>query len=237
MNYVKFLRCSPDLYKAFQHKDEDTLYFVYEEDESTAELYLGNKLIAAADSTGGSATFLEALKDVFINDNLAHEDILTYDNILQTWVNKPLSAVQKTFIGTNGAAAGISGLVPGPAADDTNKFLKSDGSWSSIEVTKNVLSIDNEDNLSHAELIDQETENIKIEKGDIIIIQENEVPTTYVYNSASWTPVNKNLIVSVSEDFTIDSNKQLKINKIQIAQVEGLEEQLSSVGQSAWDTF
>lgn len=39
------------------------------------------------------------------------------------------------FTGTNGTVAGSSGLVPAPAITDTNKFLKSDGSWSIATTT------------------------------------------------------------------------------------------------------
>lgn len=35
------------------------------------------------------------------------------------------------FTGTDGTSAGISGLVPAPAVADADKFLKSDGTWSS----------------------------------------------------------------------------------------------------------
>lgn len=44
-----------------------------------------------------------------------------------------ISATDTTYIsftGTDGEAAGTSGLVPAPAATDADKFLKSDGTWS-----------------------------------------------------------------------------------------------------------
>ena len=46
--------------------------------------------------------------------------------------NGTISATDTTynnFTGTDGAAAGSAGLVPGPAKTDTNKYLKSDGTW------------------------------------------------------------------------------------------------------------
>ena len=36
------------------------------------------------------------------------------------------------FQGTDGTEAGSSGLVPAPAATDTNKYLKSDGTWATV---------------------------------------------------------------------------------------------------------
>lgn len=47
--YVKFLRGTPEAYARLPHKDSDTLYFIYEEDESTGILYLGSKVIAGGD--------------------------------------------------------------------------------------------------------------------------------------------------------------------------------------------
>ena len=37
------------------------------------------------------------------------------------------------FVGTNGSTAGSAGLVPGPAASDSGKYLKADGTWSLID--------------------------------------------------------------------------------------------------------
>ena len=36
------------------------------------------------------------------------------------------------FTGTDGTAAGAAGLVPAPAVGDTNKYLKSDGTWATV---------------------------------------------------------------------------------------------------------
>jgi len=37
-----------------------------------------------------------------------------------------------TFVGTDGSASGSVGLVPAPATTDTNKYLKSDGTWATV---------------------------------------------------------------------------------------------------------
>lgn len=55
------------------------------------------------------------------------------DNI--TIVGDTISATDTTysdFTGTDGTADGTAGLVPAPATTDTNKFLKSDGTWSLV---------------------------------------------------------------------------------------------------------
>lgn len=43
------------------------------------------------------------------------------------------------FVGTDGTSAGESGLVPAPATTDTGKFLKSDGTWGTVEVGPTVV--------------------------------------------------------------------------------------------------
>lgn len=41
-------------------------------------------------------------------------------------------ATDDTFMGTNGTENGSKGLVPAPTSQDTNKYLKSDGTWSEV---------------------------------------------------------------------------------------------------------
>lgn len=51
--YVKFVRCVTAAWNSLATKDNDTLYFVYENNAATGSLYLGNRLI----SGGVSSTF------------------------------------------------------------------------------------------------------------------------------------------------------------------------------------
>lgn len=37
------------------------------------------------------------------------------------------------FVGTDGSVAGVHGLVPAPATTDANKYLKSDGTWATVQ--------------------------------------------------------------------------------------------------------
>lgn len=49
--------------------------------------------------------------------------------------NGTISATDTTynsFVGTDGTTAGTAGLVPAPTVSDTNKYLKSDGTWATV---------------------------------------------------------------------------------------------------------
>ena len=50
----------------------------------------------------------------------------------QTWTYIGESKQYTNFVGTDGTAAGIAGLVPAPATTDADKYLKSDGSWATV---------------------------------------------------------------------------------------------------------
>ena len=131
-NYVKFRRGTPEAFASLQHKDSDTLYFIYEEDELTGELYLGSKLISGDGEING-ATTLAGLTDVLIDENLDTKDCLIYDVSLRKWINKPIMSVIDNFVGANKTSKGIPGLVPAaPAAGATGLFLRSDGQWAEV---------------------------------------------------------------------------------------------------------
>lgn len=55
-SYVKFLKGNKKAYDRLRCKQEDTLYFVYEEDETQGKLYLGNILISDGPITDVSDT-------------------------------------------------------------------------------------------------------------------------------------------------------------------------------------
>ena len=44
-----------------------------------------------------------------------------------------VNATYSAFTGTDGSSAGTAGLVPAPAATDTGKFLKADGTWAEVQ--------------------------------------------------------------------------------------------------------
>ena len=132
IGYVKFVRGTPQEYHALIHKNADTLYFVCEADENTAELYLGNKLIAGLDSDSSGTVFLSQLKDVFINEGLSHSQLLVFDAVSQTWVNKSMEEALSSFVGATSLSRGKTGLVPVPKVGQKDFYLKGDGTWSHI---------------------------------------------------------------------------------------------------------
>lgn len=145
-NYVKFRRGSLAKYQALESYDADTLYFIYDEDESDYQLYLGSKLIAGGDVDEIS---LGNLKDVII-DNVQDKQILAYIN--NSWQNINSETLFREllidFTGATENSNGTSGLVPAPKLGDKNSFLKGDGTWApidlSVKVNENVFKYDND---------------------------------------------------------------------------------------------
>lgn len=137
VNYVKFMRGSQELYNSLQTKDQDTLYFVYNNDqandigEPVGKLYLGNRLISGSSSSAGGTISISDIQDILLDNNLADGDFLVYDEAEDKWVNKPLAEALNVPVmrGATADAAGVSGLVPVPAAGDQLKFLRGDGTW------------------------------------------------------------------------------------------------------------
>ena len=129
VNYVKFLRGTPEAFAKLAVKDSNTLYFISEKDATVGSLYLGAKLISASSSSITGEISIKDLKDVLIdNDLLVDGSILMYDYMSQKWVNKTLDEiVVEVMKGATSASAGKAGLVPAPKAGEENKFLKGDG--------------------------------------------------------------------------------------------------------------
>lgn len=193
----------------------DTLYFIYEEDESTGELYLGSKLIAGGTSISG-ATTLALLQDVLINSNLNDQDCLIYDISRNKWVNKPIADILPTFVGTNGEAAGVAGLVPAPAENNPNLFLRSDGQWSEIVTASDTLVLQTviADNENAEDAIARITTSYTVNKGDIVILKEAIAEDlyqhiSYIYNGSEWAAMDGNYDannVYLADDLTITAD-------------------------------
>ena len=141
-HYVKFMRGSISSWETLKTTPErisdDTLYFIYENAQTSTngKLYLGQKLISGAGGLSENIN-INDIGDININgEQLADKQILVYDDTTQKWENKTLSTIINTAIGTMVGASdnqdGISGLVPVPRAGDQNKFLKGDGTWTTI---------------------------------------------------------------------------------------------------------
>lgn len=62
--------------------------------------------------------------------------------------NNEISATDTTysnFTGTDGVSAGTAGLVPGPTTSDTDKYLKSDGTWATVAAGSANITMTNVD--------------------------------------------------------------------------------------------
>lgn len=202
-NYVKFRRGTPEAWKALQIKDSDTLYFIAEADENVGSLYLGEKLIAGSAEGDSGASALKDLSDVLISEGLADTDILVYDTDATAWLNKPLTEVLPLFVGATADSSGVAGLVPVPAAGQTNLFLRSDGKWAEITASgttaseNNIYSAVNTLGLDHIEFIAAETASTALNKDDIFIVKDliyddKYQHTAYVYNGSNWVAMDGN---------------------------------------------
>ena len=95
MAFVKFSRGLISTYNNLNRKDPDTLYLVYEnENSASGSLYLGTKLISSV-SSGVSATALSDLTDVTISGTLQDGMLLQYNASTGNgiWEAVPLSDV------------------------------------------------------------------------------------------------------------------------------------------------
>lgn len=169
-NYVKFRKGSLQAYQNLVSKDDDTLYFIIDQDDDNVQLYLGSKLIS-----GGEISDLSIgdLQDTSIG-GLADKQILVYDSNAGAWVNTNYRNLIEEFVGATENSAGVSGLVPAPGEGNTNLFLRSDGEWVSIEQLDNEITLTGENPISIDEngviklLTDNTTIGI-IEKGLSIV--------------------------------------------------------------------
>ena len=193
-NYVKFLRGTHAAYNALSNKDDDTLYFVYEEDKASAELYLGDKLIAGG-SVAGGASALEELSDISL-DNVQDKDLLVYDGTAEKWVNKTLDNAISTMVGSTSGSSGQAGLVPAPEAYSDFRYLRSDGTWAEIKYEPQIFVAENSEKANHVELIQSIVVNSTILKGDMFIVKDPIADrfqhTAYVYDGAKWVAMDGN---------------------------------------------
>lgn len=91
-------------------------------------------------ATGGGTSYT-AGDGITISDDTISVDTTTIQPKLTAGTNvsidsetNTISATDTTysnFVGTDGTSAGTAGLVPAPAITDTDKYLKSDGTWAS----------------------------------------------------------------------------------------------------------
>ena len=188
-NYVKFQRGTTLAYKKLAVKDPDTLYFIYETDDNKGVLYLGEKLITGG-KLDGPISFNDLI-EVLIGEDLVSDSVLVFDGTV--WVNKPLAEVYQNFIGATENSAGVAGLVPAPAQNATDLWLRSDGTWAAANT---VITIDNIDKEDHSVIC---AEMPTARRGDILIIKDIIVEdsdvrlyTAYVYDGFVWVAMDGN---------------------------------------------
>ena len=99
-NYVKFQRGSIASYERLTRKDDNTLYFVYtDDDQTTGKLYLGSRLISS--NVGGSSSIsLNDLNDVIISEVGASNFLVS--NSEGNWITVPASEVAQLILESNG---------------------------------------------------------------------------------------------------------------------------------------
>lgn len=196
-HYVKFLRGTPEAYNNLKQKNNDTLYFIYENDEATGALYLGSKLIAGSTDSDNQDNIntLKDLKDVLLAENINKDSFLVYDIKTAAWINKSLDEL--IFEGVSEDSEGRPGLVPKPEFGETDLFLKSDGTWGQPSINHTVLTIENSSQITHKDLINEITGEFDNISGDIIIIKDfisdNKWQyTAYVFEMNEWHAMDGN---------------------------------------------
>ena len=85
---------------------------------------------ATQDANGKAIT--EYVADVTLQDSTIH---ITKGDGTDSQITLPEGTAYADFTGTDGSAAGTAGLVPAPQTTDADKFLKSDGTWATIEAS------------------------------------------------------------------------------------------------------
>lgn len=94
----------------------------------------GNNEISATDTTYSAGSGLDLNVTTFSVDTTTIQPKLTPGANISIDSNNEISATDTTysdFVGTDGTAVGVHGLVPAPATTDAGKFLKADGTWAS----------------------------------------------------------------------------------------------------------
>lgn len=92
-NYVKFMRGTITAFNLIPDKNDDTLYFIYENETSdSGKLYLGEKLISGNATNSDVSQYLKDLLDVDAAE-AADGNILTYDIAQQKWVAADVDSI------------------------------------------------------------------------------------------------------------------------------------------------
>lgn len=187
MNYVRFQRGTRAAYEALktsQRLNENTLYFIYPDDNNNVgELYMGSRIISGGDVTIASAS-LNDLSDVIIS--ATGENSFLVQNANGIWESKSLEDIV-TLLNIN-----------------------NDNTISASQVFQAALGT-NEDDLA---AINRVIGDATISIGDIAIVKvliaaDKYSYTAYVYNGNEWAAMDGNYNaknVYFDKDLTITAN-------------------------------
>lgn len=101
-----------------------------------------DNLISTSISLPLSAYQGKLLKEFIDELEQNKQDTLTAGNNITIDNDNVISATDTTysdFVGTDGTAVGTAGLVPAPATTDADKYLKSDGTWDTVNAGPTVV--------------------------------------------------------------------------------------------------
>lgn len=160
MAFVKFSRGLLQTYNSLTRKDPDTLYLVYEnENSASGSLYLGTKLISSV-SSGAIVTSLSDLTDVVISGELEDGMLLQYNTSTGNgiWEAVPLSEVLSGVSTQNENVSIVEALneISDPSTKDfavvgTNLYIYDGSDWVQLTDTSLASRISNlESQVGHA---------------------------------------------------------------------------------------
>lgn len=245
INYVKFMRGTQSLYNSLAIKDQDTLYFVYENiGDDHGKLYLGNKLISGSSSNLTGDISLADIADIAIDAGLSDGQVLAYDAAEDKWVNVSITEAigMSEMVGASAATDGVAGLVPVPHAGDQLKFLRGDGSWQTVVAE---LSAQDQQAISNlqstvATIIDTDT-NMSIreiaasELAAQLIPANAEESLDTLQEIAQWIQDHPDDASAMSEDITILQTQVGNLNSL-LNDQDGLIDRVESL-ESTIGTF
>lgn len=245
INYVKFMRGTQSLYNSLATKDQDTLYFVYENiGDDHGKLYLGNKLISGSSSNLTGNISLADIADIAIDAGLSDGQVLAYDAVEDKWVNVSITEAigMSEMVGASAATDGVAGLVPVPHAGDQLKFLRGDGSWQTVVAE---LSAQDQQAISNlqstvATIIDTDT-NMSIreiaasELAAQLIPANAEESLDTLQEIAQWIQDHPDDASAMSEDITILQTQVGNLNSL-LNDQDGLIDRVESL-ESTIGTF
>lgn len=111
-NYVKFMRGLSSVFDKLTTKDANTLYFIYEnEDSVSGRLFLGDREIIC-DGHESAIAELKDLVDVNLPDDISQlidGQVLTYDAISGKWMAKDPSTIAEVLFDSNQFEANLNG--------------------------------------------------------------------------------------------------------------------------------